>query len=1719
MPRIHRNRIGRRNSRFYSAIRPSVPVLKCSYPGRFAVEPLEQRTLLSISLSGVPTWVPEGPAPQISAGNTIGPTTATTQDVGAMEAIAVDPANSKHLIAGSPNGGIWQTSDFTTGAPTWTTTTDLMPSLSISAIAFSPSNSNVIYAGTGQLSSLGVGGNAVGIYKSTDGGATWQVINPNGIFTGLRILRVVPTTLNGGQTVFAATTDSSGFGMFRTGGVYRSDDGGGSWTRLSGANGLPNTGVTDLVQNPANTNQFFASVGTTLSAGVYMLDLGVSTTWVNISGNIAAADLSASLRILLSVSPAGANPVWASIINTGGFSQRIYRGVASGSTFTWTPVGPGGGQAPDIYGPNNQGSLHGAIVADPTADNLVYVSGDTTGNGAASGQVVRGDSTANTWTALTVVGNPIHTPTTVVPTSNGDTTAPHSDSRALVFASGGVLICTSDGGVYQCTNPESTAPGSQTWTCLDGTIQDTEFYNVAYDSVYHVIFGGAQDEGTPLQTAQGNFTYTDQSGGDGGATAADSFTFAGSSPPVSVRYFFGAVRKWFDGPASRPAGDNDANILPSAGLSGLTKTNPNDLFTTSAVNAIAPTAAQLLAGQSTRVVISGSNNGATAGGVYESNNAGSASETLIGTKYFVNDSWTQIPTGAGFVSTSVMAYGGRSGGVDNPDVLYAASGNQIFLRTTAGGTLTATAGQPAGAGSIGSIVLDPNDWHTAFITDWTNVYMTTDAGNTWTNITGNLVNPRPFNANVAVIPGSGVDAVLFSGAGGVSRMLTNNIGVWTQFGVGQPNVISGGMTYNAADDVLVNATTGRGAWEVSGASTTAFAPGVLEIDGDTDFPGENDTIKLVLDPNNPVLLDVYLNSTSPLEQVPLATLSQINVNGLGGNDKLIVDDSNGLISVPNGIEYDGGTGFNSLQLVQSGGTTRSSDVYSVGPDNGSGTDVITDSSGTQTVFFQNLAPVLDTVPAVVFTVNATNANNAINFSEGSVPANGLITIDNFEPIEFSNKQGLTLNSLSGMDSISFNDFATPTSLALVNVNGGDPSAGDSLLVNGVAGTATINTSSQTITGVLGSAGSVPIHYAAIEALTFVGGPTNTLSVAGSAHYSYTPAVALDGGLVQTDQIPITFTGLGAAARLALNGASPAEVVNGTAGQDSFSVAAGGNVVIAGRLTIQPSITPGSLTLNGLGGNDGFNVGAFQPYSSIAIDGGAGDTANLTGNGTALAAVLGSITSVTGGGLGSVSLTGISTLNLNAGPGTGAISLTGSSASDAFVVTVGASNTTSIADGLLGLLVNATSTGNLSLDGGPSSSADSLVLKTSGAAAVGYTPLSATSGNLSVAARTIGFTDIESLTYNGQSGGAALSVNGNPSANAFTLNPGAANDAGAIAMDSTLPLSFQNLGAGGSLAVVGNGGTDSLVYNDPSANDAFTVNNSGTNGLVNLASRVPLTTSGIQTLTLNGLNGGDSFTLVPPISSSVYSTLNFNGGGTGVASLLGPGNDSIVVSGQSVSLGGVQVNSTGMQNILLDAGGGTNLLTYNGVLNVSEQINVAASTLANAGQIIIPGELNLSFRDVQQLAVNGNTGGSDTDTFTFTGTNNADLFQVNLNAAGTASDPVLKLQNSSGTATMLTLLNYTNFSTLNIAGLDGADVFNVYTGPDVGRNIFINGSIPNGKKKLTDLLNVFYASPKPKIVHSTQTQNPNSGLVSLQYSPLVTDLIQYTNIENVVIRKL
>jgi hypothetical protein len=146
-----------------------------------------------------------------------------------------------------------------------------LPALSINSLAISPVNSRILFAGTGSTSSFGFDGSpGFGVARSTDGGRTWTVLSGD-IFAGRPIASIVPTALDGGNVVLAAT-----FFPFLPpggGGVFRSTDMGDSFVRLSGnaSSGLPDLPVSSLVVDPGNRNRFYAAIpstyGPTASAG------------------------------------------------------------------------------------------------------------------------------------------------------------------------------------------------------------------------------------------------------------------------------------------------------------------------------------------------------------------------------------------------------------------------------------------------------------------------------------------------------------------------------------------------------------------------------------------------------------------------------------------------------------------------------------------------------------------------------------------------------------------------------------------------------------------------------------------------------------------------------------------------------------------------------------------------------------------------------------------------------------------------------------------------------------------------------------------------------------------------------------------------------------------------------------------------------------------------------------------------------------------------------------------------------------------------------------------------------------------------------------------------------------------------------------------------------------------------------------------------------------
>ncbi len=479
-------------------------------------------------------------------------------------------------------------------------------------------------------------------------------------------------------------------------------------------------------------------------------------------------------------------------------------------------------------------------------------------------------------------------------------------------------------------------------------------------------------------------------------------------------------------------------------------------------------------------------------------------------------------------------------------------------------------------------------------------------------------------------------------------------------------------------------------------------------------------------------------------QFPATSVQSLLIAGGAGNDTLTVDSTAGPVLVP--ILFDGGQGNDTLVL--SGGTALS-DTYTVGPEAGSGTSTIVFAGGTQTVHFQNLEPVIDLVAAATLTINGTAADNAINYSQGSLATRGLVTIDNFESIEFANKTTLIIDAGAGSDTINLNNPTTPTGLTGITVNGGDPNASDTLIVNGIAGTLDDLRHNPTGLGagnvVNDSAAQPPVNFTFIEHLELVvqqadGDGVRIEGTAGNDRFDYFPGATSDRGTFRGTMDQNNATGVGpfvltetsfrgvntASNDVDVNffnpGGTDTLIFNGTASDDLIAVAIGDGGGTDIRNTVNGAIVSrlelfdtASAVLRGGDGDDTFNItGPLQ--LSLQVEGGnpsASDVVNFSGAVGAVTTTLadntiGALTTVQGYGA-NVTLTGVEVVNLSANGN--ALTVVGTTNDDVITYTPTGSDTGTFTSNGLNTQFNFSSVaGAFTVDGGAGDSADELIVR-------------------------------------------------------------------------------------------------------------------------------------------------------------------------------------------------------------------------------------------------------------------------------------------------------------------------------------------------------------------------------------------------------------------------
>lgn len=910
-------------------------------------------------------WIPQGPAP-----NTNGQIENVSPDnevSGAVHVVVAHPTDADILYLGGTNGGIWRTSDATSASPTWEPLTDGLSGQSIGAMTLDPSDPTRILAGIGRYSSFArLGSNRDGLLLSEDGGDTWtQIMDP--LLVGRNMSGVV---LQGNLMLATSNFFAAG------GGLSRSTDNGATWTQISGTGGLPTGPIHDLVADPTDSNRFYLALQ---SGGVYMTtDAGVN--WTNISASDGALNpiISAASNNNTEMAVASNGRLYIAVLQNG---QAQYIGYTDNQGGAWVrmdlPMTPdAGGGADEGLNPRNkpggQGAIHFSIIADPNDPNTVYVGGDRQDTpfpnfiGAVqfSGRLFRGDATvaptgavpSPQWEHLTHSDSIQQTPEGGTASSS----SPHADSREMTFLANGDLVESDDGGIYRRTSPQNNTGD---WFSINGNLQITEFHDIAYDTNADIIFGGAQDTGTPEQITSGGLRHVSVSTADGGDVAVDVISLAGMNQSIRYSSFqnLAAFRR-------RVVDANNSVIsttFPALTVQGNGAAVVPQFSTPVIVNEV----------DGARLIIGGANS------VYESTDMGNTL-TEVGPGIGVN----------GALGDDAVAYGGFMGTTPNADVLYVGSGSSVFVRTTGTGVPTQATAYPGAR--VRDIVLDNDDFNTAYVIDASTVYSTNDAGASWTDITGDL--PNDDLRSVEYIFGVN-DFVVVGQRSGVYIMDPANPGVWTELDASLPHVPVWDMDYDPVDDVLVAGTLGRGAWLFQAASEagTATAP-----------------------------------PPPPPAPTPIAALGD-TIDGGTGNDTLLGADGDDVVTatsgnnvIETGLGNDSVTGGSGNDTIRSGSGDDTvsgrggNDVIDTGAGDdviewngaGNGVDTILESVGNQSLAIQGNST------ANTFTVDSTN--KLLRVSEGSA---SITTSDSVSSVSIMGGGGgdtITVTSISDVRPLS-----------------------------------------------------------------------------------------------------------------------------------------------------------------------------------------------------------------------------------------------------------------------------------------------------------------------------------------------------------------------------------------------------------------------------------------------------------------------------------------------------------------------------------------------------------------------------------------------------------------------------------------------------------------------------------------------------------------------------
>lgn len=418
---------------------------------------LKAAVAVSIALSCSPTYADKNDKDETFSSSTfkamelrnIGPAYMS----GRIADIAIDQNNPSTWYTAVGSGGVWKT---TNAGTTWTPIFDDQPVYSIGDVTIAPSNSNIIWVGTGENN----GGRHIsfgdGVYKSVDGGQTWKNM---GLSKSEHVSDIIIHPTNPDIVWVSAQGPLWSGGGER--GLYKTTDGGETWKQvLTPADKW--TGVTSLLIDPRNPDKLYAAtwarqrsigayVGTNEGAGIHTSNDG-GETWTELKTGLPEGNMG---KIGMAISPMNPDVIYATI-ETDNRGGGFYRSADQGASWTKMSDEVGGGTGPHYYQ---------EIFADQHQFDRVYI---------ASNYSKVSDDGGKTWTPI-------------------NTKRKHVDDHAMAFhpTDPDFVLMGSDGGIYMSHDRMAN------WRFM-ANLPLTQFYKVAPDDSkpFYKIYAGAQDNST-----------------------------------------------------------------------------------------------------------------------------------------------------------------------------------------------------------------------------------------------------------------------------------------------------------------------------------------------------------------------------------------------------------------------------------------------------------------------------------------------------------------------------------------------------------------------------------------------------------------------------------------------------------------------------------------------------------------------------------------------------------------------------------------------------------------------------------------------------------------------------------------------------------------------------------------------------------------------------------------------------------------------------------------------------------------------------------------------------------------------------------------------------------------------------------------------------------------------------------------------------------------------